>query len=101
VPVEAIRRAFHESGLSIRELARRLNVHHSSVGRVVSTQRISPQFKANAAGETVRYEARNLSMNRLRAERYLKAMGYDPKDWLPDTSVKTGKRPRTQTGENA
>lgn len=82
VPVELLRKAFHESGLSIRELARRLHVHHSSVGRVVSVQRIAPQLKPNAAGETVRYEARNLSVNRLRAERYLKAMGCDPKDWL-------------------
>lgn len=82
VPIEVIRKAFHESGLSIRELARRLNIHHSSVGRVVSVQRSAPQLKPNAAGETVRYEVRNLSMNRLRAERYLKAMGFDPKDWL-------------------
>jgi IS30 family transposase len=82
VPITILRQAFHESGLGVRELARRMRLHHSGVGRMVREQK-AKQYHPNAAGANVRYEARILSVKRETAERYLRAMGFDPADWLP------------------
>jgi DNA-binding transcriptional MocR family regulator len=82
VPIAVLRQAFHESGLSVRELARRLKVHHSTVGRKVRGW-TAHQYIENAAGEVVDYGARSISVRHDTAIRYIQAMELDPADYLP------------------
>ena len=74
VPVTVLQQAFHDADLTVSELARRLGVHHSSVGRVVRGHR-AHQYRGNPR---TRYDARTLSVTRTKAIRYLTAMGADP-----------------------
>lgn len=74
VPVEVVRLAFHESGLSIAELARRLGLHPSGVGRVVRGH--AATFYCDGKDGRTRYVHRTLSLSRRRAQAYLLAMGY-------------------------
>jgi transcriptional regulator with XRE-family HTH domain len=80
VPVEVIREAFHRSGLSMREVARRLRVHPSGVTRILSG-RAAWNYQANAGGEIVKYVARDLTMSADRARRYAHALDVDPREW--------------------
>lgn len=81
VPISVVRDAFAQADVSVRELARRLGLHHSGVGRVVRGWKAS-QYVENADGVRIDYEARNLSMSRERAIDYLRAMDHRPEEWL-------------------
>lgn len=43
------------------------------------------QYHRNGEGDLVRYDARILSVKRETAERYIRAMGLDPRAWLDGT----------------
>jgi IS30 family transposase len=93
IPIDVVRQAFHESGLGVRELARRLKLHHSGVGRMVRGWK-AHQYIENAAGQVVDYNARTISVRRETAERYLRAMGHDPREWLDQPEL-----PKAQHGQ--